>query len=197
MKKTSKALLLVLCAVLLVTASVMGTMAYLTSTVEVKNTFTVGKVAITMDETKVDEYGVALTGENAGKTDIGNKYKLIPSHKYVKDPTIHVSDESEDCWVFAKIANGLGENATINIDTTKWSVLDDKTSEGYIVYAYNEKVSAGDDVTVFTEFIYSSDVEDTTADAAKKIDVLALAVQADGFTTAKAAWDATFGQPVG
>ena len=46
MKKTKKALLLSLCAVMLVTASVLGTMAYLTSTDEVVNTFTVGNVAI-------------------------------------------------------------------------------------------------------------------------------------------------------
>lgn len=44
MKTKSKALLLTLCAVLLVAASVLGTMAYLTSSAEVKNTFTVGKV---------------------------------------------------------------------------------------------------------------------------------------------------------
>ena len=57
MKKTSKALLLTICAVLLVAASVMGTMAYLTSADEVKNTFTVGKVAIKQDEAKVDANG--------------------------------------------------------------------------------------------------------------------------------------------
>lgn len=44
MKTRSKALLLTLCAVLLVAASVLGTMAYLTSTDEVTNTFTVGQV---------------------------------------------------------------------------------------------------------------------------------------------------------
>ena len=50
MKTKSKALLLTLCAVLLVAASVMGTMAYLTSTDKVENTFTVGNVKITLDE---------------------------------------------------------------------------------------------------------------------------------------------------
>ena len=60
MKKTSKALLLTICAVLLVAASVMGTMAYLTSTDKVQNTFTVGKVAIKLDEAKVDANGKAV-----------------------------------------------------------------------------------------------------------------------------------------
>ena len=53
MKTKSKALLLTLCAVLLVAASVLGTMAYLTSTAKVENTFTIGKVEITLDETDV------------------------------------------------------------------------------------------------------------------------------------------------
>ena len=50
MKTKSKALLLTLCAVLLVTASVLGTMAFLTSNDEVVNTFSVGSVAIKLDE---------------------------------------------------------------------------------------------------------------------------------------------------
>ena len=42
MKNAKKVLLLVLCAVLLVGASVAGTVAYLTATDSVENTFTVG-----------------------------------------------------------------------------------------------------------------------------------------------------------
>ena len=53
MKTKRKALLLSLCAVLLVVASVMGTMAYLTSSDTGTNTFTVGKVAIKRDEPAV------------------------------------------------------------------------------------------------------------------------------------------------
>ena len=82
MKKTKKALLLSLCAVMLVTASVLGTMAYLTSTDEVVNTFTVGNVAITLDETDVDN---STPGEN--DRDQANEYKLMPGKEYVKDPS--------------------------------------------------------------------------------------------------------------
>ena len=57
MKKTKKVLILGLCAVLLVAASVLGTMAYLTDTKSVTNTFTVGNVAITLDEAKVKTDG--------------------------------------------------------------------------------------------------------------------------------------------
>ena len=53
MKTRRNALLLGFCAVLLVVASVFGTVAYMTSKDQVKNTFTVGKVAINLDEAKV------------------------------------------------------------------------------------------------------------------------------------------------
>lgn len=56
-KTKTKALLMSLCAVLLVAASVLGTMAYLTDSKDVKNTFTVGNVTIKLDEAKVDEKG--------------------------------------------------------------------------------------------------------------------------------------------
>ena len=53
MKARSKALLLALCAVLLVAVSVLGTMAYLTSKTQViTNTFTVGDINIELTETK-------------------------------------------------------------------------------------------------------------------------------------------------
>ena len=105
MKTKRKALLLSLCAVLLVVASVMGTMAYLTSTAEVKNTFTVGKVAITLDETKVDENGVPVpsTDDKPVARVTENSYKLIPGGTYTKDPTIHVDADSEACFIRAKV----------------------------------------------------------------------------------------------
>ena len=99
MKKTSKALLLTLCAVLLVAASVMGTMAYLTSTDEVVNTFTVGKVAIKLDEAKVDAAGAPVGNERVK----ANAYKLLPGHTYTKDPTVTVLKDSSDAYVRLKV----------------------------------------------------------------------------------------------
>ena len=46
MKSNRKALLLTLCALLLVVTSVFGTLAYLTDSEAVKNTFTVGKITL-------------------------------------------------------------------------------------------------------------------------------------------------------
>ena len=95
MKTKSKALLLTLCAVLLVAASVLGTMAYLTSTDTVTNTFTIGKVEIKLDETDVTN----LTGPRV----TANSYKLMPGTTYTKDPTVTVKAGSEESYVRMKV----------------------------------------------------------------------------------------------
>lgn len=72
MKTRSKALLLTLCAVLLVTASVLGTMAFLTSNDEVVNTFSVGSVAIKLDEAKANTDGSLVDGADRVKANSYN-----------------------------------------------------------------------------------------------------------------------------
>lgn len=100
MKTKRNALLLTFCAVLLVVASVMGTIAYLTSTDKVVNTFTVGNVAIKLDEAKVDEAGTPATPAERVKA---NSYKLMPGHTYTKDPTVTVKSGSEASYVRMKV----------------------------------------------------------------------------------------------
>lgn len=95
MKTKSKALLLTLCAVLLIAASVLGTMAYLTSTDTVTNTFTVGNVEIKLDETDVTN----PTGSRVQ----ANSYKLMPGTTYTKDPTVTVKAGSEESYVRMKV----------------------------------------------------------------------------------------------
>lgn len=99
--KTLRKILAAICATaLIVCISVGATIAYLTSDDQVVNTFTVGKVEITLDETNTDELGVA---DGTGRSDEGNEYQLYPGRTYLKDPQIHVDANSEDCWVVAKV----------------------------------------------------------------------------------------------
>lgn len=192
MKKAKKVVALALCAVMLVVGSVAGTMAYLTSQDAVTNTFTVGNVVITLDEAKVDEYGVADTTADRVK---GNTYKLIPGHKYTKDPIIHVGGTSEDCWLFVDLDNGLKniiDATTIENQMTSeeygWIEIDEDEQ----VYAYKKTVSKNENVPVFGEFklIGTANVSEY---AKAEIKVTAYAVQKDGFNDANAAWNATFG----
>lgn len=104
-KTKTKALLMSLCAVLLVAASVLGTMAYLTDSMDVKNTFTVGNVAIKLDEAKVDEMGNLVKNQDGTLAERvpGNAYKLLPNHTYVKDPTVTVLKPSVESYVRMKV----------------------------------------------------------------------------------------------
>lgn len=194
MKKTKKALILSLCAVLLVTASVLGTVAYLTSTDEVVNTFTVGNVAITLDELDVDN---STPGDN--DRDKANAYKLMPGHEYVKDPTVHVATGSEDCYLFVKVENEIvaieGKKTVLQQMTEKgWTSVDGV--DNVYVYMQSDKlavVKGGTDVNVFDNFIVNGEVDnDTLANYADKtITVTAYAIQADGFAdkTASEIWN--------
>lgn len=191
MKQAKKVLLLVLCAVLLVGASVAGTVAYLTSQDAVTNTFTVGKVEITLDESKVDEYGVA--DMSADRVD-ANTYKLVPGHTYVKDPIVHVDSESENCFLYVKVENAI---AGIEADTTIAAQLAANgwtpVATGSNVYYYKDVCGAGFNIPTFTQFKIKEDAQDLSAYKDLQIVVTAYAVQHDGFASAVAAWNATFG----
>ena len=94
MKKKTLALLLAL--VLVFGAAVGGTIAYLTDTTDpVTNTFTVGKVDITLTET------FNTDTNKDGKIDAWQA-QLIPGTTYAKDPVVTVIADSEDCWLFVK-----------------------------------------------------------------------------------------------
>ncbi|MDY5219810.1 MAG: SipW-dependent-type signal peptide-containing protein [Eubacteriales bacterium] len=106
--KMRKVLLTVCCAALLVCVTIGATVAYLTSTDKVENTFTVGNVDITLDEAKVNEKGEPVDANGnviddnsdatAPRVD-NNRYKLMPGRTYTKDPTVTVKGGSEECYV--------------------------------------------------------------------------------------------------
>ena len=196
-RKFTKVALIALAMVLVCIVSVAGTLAYLTSqTDEVVNTFTVGDVEITLDEAEVTDDGKPVAGAARVKA---NEYKLIPNHSYTKDPTVHVDADSEDCWVFVKVDNGIADieatagDGYVTIATQMadngWTLVDGQTN----IYAYNAIAKASQDLQVFGSFKINGDVDGTGlanyADA--KITVQAYAVQADGFATAAAAFAAT------
>lgn len=200
MKTKTKALALALCAVLLVVTTVFVTMAYLTSTTDVvKNTFTYGQVTITLDEAEVDEYGKEIIGADRVTE---NSYKLIPGHKYTKDPTVHIDKASEDCYVFVRVVDeisGIEKDTTVaqQMQTNGWMSLSGVDN----VWYYNNKVTSetedtatrgttdGVDLLVFGTFTIKDDAN-VSAYFGKLITVQAYAVQADGFDSAADAWDA-------
>ena len=98
-----KAYGVVLSAIMMVTASIFSTVAYLKDSMAVKNTFTVGKVSLRLDEAVVNEQGVPigdvdLDGKQE-RTKVGNHYHLVPGKLYVKDPTMTLEEGSEESYV--------------------------------------------------------------------------------------------------
>lgn len=182
-----KKLMTVLALVLVIALSVAGTYAYLTSQATVTNTFTVGNVAITMDETDVDN-----STPDADR-DVANAYKLIPGTTYTKDPIIHVTATSEKCYLFVKVENNIAAAETTDATKTVaaqlaangWTLVDGQTN----IYVYKDAVNGGADVKVFENFTVSNDINNDALKAAadgKTIVVTACAVQAEGLTAAQA-----------
>lgn len=185
MKKMKKVLMMVLCAALLVGASVAGTLAYLTSQDSAENTFTVGKVGITLQEYKVDEQ----TGKK-NETVVANleNLELVPGRTIEKNPFITVDADSETCWLFVKIENKLGDAVTINgLTDNGWTAVEGH--EGY--YRYEYSVGAETVVTVFNSVTCSTaqTYEQLNGITDKNIVITAYAVQSEGVTSQNA-WDA-------
>ena len=209
--KKFKALLVVACALLLVAASVFGTMAYLTSTDKVTNTFTVGKVNIKLDEAKVNADGTPVEGADRVKE---NSYKLLPGHTYTKDPTVTVLSGSESSYV--KMTVTFSEASALDAIFAPTGAELTSIFNGYDaanwIYKGNTKDATADTRTY--EFWYKETVGAPTADFAldalfdsitvpgeitkeqlatiegMTITVNAYAIQADGFANADAAWAA-------
>ena len=195
MKKARNIVLALLCALLLIVGSVAGTLAYLTDTKTVTNTFTVGNVRITLDEAPINkETGKAVTGDRVttGYTDV----LLVPGREIEKDPTVHVLENSEACWLFVKVTNNLtdieadaADDDTIGeqILANGWTALDGQSGVYYKQVNKNDTVQ---DFVVFKTFTVDADVINTILAAYedKTIEVVAYAIQSEGVATAAAAW---------
>ena len=209
--KKFKALLVVACALLLVAASVFGTMAYLTSTDTVTNTFTVGNVAIKLDEASANTDGTLVADADRVKA---NSYKLLPGHTYNKDPMVTVLNGSEPSYVkmtvtFSKaneldaifapnganltnIFNGYDAANWITKGNTKDATANTRTYE----FWYKEAIGAPTADVALDALFDSITVPGTiTGDQLKTIEgmtitVNAYAIQADGFANAETAWEA-------
>lgn len=171
MKK--KSIALTLTAVMLALAvGIGGTIAYFTSTTDkVENTFTTGKVGITLDEAVVTKNGDTWTaGNNRVKT---NTYETVyPGAVLPKDPTIHVNTDSQEAYVAMKVvvtkANEWKtalEAKNIQLadvvkghDEAKWArvgdpMFDTTNDTATYFYMYKTTVKAGDNCMLFNQVV--------------------------------------------
>lgn len=209
--KLFKVLALTLSAVLLVATTVFVTVAYLTSSAMVTNTFTVGEIGIHMYETAVNENGKPLDDNpvaGAMKTATSNKYKLVPNTTYTKDPTIYINSGSSLSYLFIKVRNDIfsieetGDSAhpTIaqQLEKNGWKVLPDSYTSAHNskIYVYTNKETGAvqpvgnnasrQDIDVFQSFTVSDEITDVqlALHTASEVKVVAYAIQVSGFEEA-------------
>lgn len=159
---TTKAMLIILALMLLVGATVGGTIAWLTAQSEtVTNTFTVGNIEIHLWE---NEYDLATNTLGTKKVESQTNYKIVPGATNPKNPTITVTKGSEACYLYVSIKNDLvldgGAVATVDIKAADWSPV--KTEDNTTLYRYKTTVdvltaTADLDVPVFANITYSGE----------------------------------------
>lgn len=209
MKSKHKALRLSMCAVLLVAVSIFGTLAYLTDRDTVTNTFTVGRVGLSLQETGMAD------PDNDGV--FGKSYHLLPGQSYEKDPTVTVDEGSEESYIRMMVTvtfeNALTD-ATLateldsiftGYEETKWlresKVVSADSKVITYEYRYHRTVEGYDDSgqpldqklePLFTGFTVPGKYtnEQIAVLDGMTIDVQAHAIQAAGFDDADAAWTA-------
>ena len=208
MKKTIAIIALV---VLVAVASVLGTMAYLTSTAKVENTFTMGDVKIKLDETDVNN--------PKGDRVTENDYEVYPGAVVTKDPIVHnvgangayiratvnVSD-----WMnlvgayypdFKETFPNEGYRAALNLlvgDLGEgWSVVDVEAGNVFTIGQFDAKfilkydgvLESGRDTTaMFQTVTIPAGIDNANAASFNSVKVEAQAMQANGFDT----WEAAF-----
>ena len=208
MKKTIAIVALV---VLVAVASVLGTLAYLTDTKKVDNTFTMGDVHIKLDETNVND----PEGDRVTKND----YAVYPGAVVTKDPIVHnvgangayiratvnVSD-----WMnlvgayypdFKETFPNEGYRAALNLlvgDLGEgWSVVDVEAGNVFTIGQFDAKfilkydgvLESGRDTTaMFQTVTIPAGIDNANAASFNSVKVEAQAMQANGFDT----WEAAF-----
>lgn len=170
-----KILAMALAAVLLVGASVMGTMAWLSAeTKTVTNTFSTSNIEIDMKESPLNSTkndGMTIVNTTPADDDGWdnrvaevNDYKMVPNFDLDKDPAVQVKKGSEPCYVFVKIEE-INNVASAATDTTaavkfltyqlgdNWKQL--KDVEGVYVYTDNNNTAV---VNAASGNIYLTDI---------------------------------------
>lgn len=206
---------ILLCMTLVALAAIGATFAYLTDTKTVNNTFTMGNVAIKLDETNVND--------PEGARVVSNEYNVYPGAVVTKDPIVHntgkngayvravVTIENSMNWLGfyndnagtapqeaafnAMINNTLGEGWELVDIAYGMSDPNHPTSDFIATLKYTKVLNAKEDTTaMFSQIAFPTKL--TGKDVTTRIDqngefginVVAQAIQADGFDT----WEAAF-----
>ena len=202
---------ILLCVTLVALAAIGATFAYLTDTKTVNNTFTMGNVAIKLDETNVND----PTGDRV----TSNEYNVYPGAVVTKDPIVHnVGANAAYIRATVNVSNWMnlvgayypdfkytfgqeGYKAALNLLVGElgegWSVVGVEAGDTFtigqfdakFILKYDGKLAAkGDTTAMFQTVTIPAGIDNVNTDSFKEVKVVAQAMQADGFDT----WEAAF-----
>lgn len=207
-----KIVTLALVAIVAVMSIAGASLAYFTDAKTATNTFTMGNVAITLDEAPVDEKGHATTGNRVSSISYGSA-AVYPGAVLDKDPTVH-NTGSNGAYIRAKVTvdnwatlktlyNSEDLTALVGSLGRGWSILSDETitdKNGNVTFVLKYDASSDntnkevyvlsnkDTEPIFEHVNVSANIENDTNDLLAKISVKAEAIQQNGFAT----WEAAF-----
>ena len=204
---------ILLCVTLVALAAIGATFAYLTDTKTVNNTFTMGNVAIKLDETNVND----PTGDRV----TSNEYNVYPGAVVTKDPIVHntgknaayiratvnVSNWMNLCGAYYPESGfeftkpGFEKSLELLVGTLGegWSVVGVEAGDTFTIGQFDAKfilkydgalASGADTTAMFQTVTIPAGIDNASADAGSfsSVKVVAQAIQADGFDT----WEAAF-----
>lgn len=204
---------ILLCVTLVALAAIGATFAYLTDSKTVNNTFTMGNVKITLDETDIkNPNGARVTS---------NEYNVYPGAVVTKDPIVHntgkntayiratvnVSNWMNLCAAyypdFKETFPNDGYKAALNLLVGElgegWSVVGVEAGDTFTIGQFDAKfilkyegaLAAGENTTaMFRTVTIPAGIDNANTDSFSGVTVVAQAIQADGFDTWEAAFDA-------
>ena len=202
---------ILLCVTLVALAAIGATFAYLTDTKTVDNTFTMGNVKITLDETNVND--------PEGNRVTRNTYNVYPGAVVTKDPIVHntgknaayiratvnVSNWMNLCAAYYPefgiaypnegyekslelLVGQLGEGWSV-VDVTGGDTMTLGQFDAKFILKYDGALAAGGDTTaMFQTVTIPTGIDNANTESFSGVKVVAQAIQADGFDT----WDAAF-----
>lgn len=202
---------ILLCVTLVALAAIGATFAYLTDTKSVNNTFTMGNVKITLDETDIkNPNGARVTS---------NEYNVYPGAVVTKDPIVHNTGKNAayiratvnvSNWMnlvgayypdFKYTFGQEGYKAALNLLVGElgegWSVVGVEAGDTFTIGQFDAKfilkyegaLAAGADTTaMFQTVTIPAGIDNANTDSFSGVTVVAQAIQADGFDT----WEAAF-----
>lgn len=177
MNTTKKLVIAVIALSLALICAVGGTLAFLVAeSNSVVNTFTYGNITLTVTETKGEQ-----------KENVREFANVIPGSVVEKDPTVTVKGNSEDCYVYVMIIDGLNipsrERVSFNVNQD-WEKINDHSEENlvYTLYKYKSKVEKSSDdqdlIPVFNKVKFDESLNNDDLNALKQKSYTTITIKA-------------------